>query len=496
MVKDEQVRLLRLKRMDERLTEEAAAAAAAMSRPTARKWREGPLPSESKVPRWWRTHEDAFAEVWETEVVPLLKADTDGALKAGTVLGELRQRHPGQFDDSLLRTLQRRMRDWRAVSGPEREVFFPQEHKPGREGAFDFTHCTELGVQVGGVVLVHLLFVFRLSFSGWTWVQLAFGETYEALVEGLQGALWALGGAPEVGRSDNLSAATHELRRGGGRSLNRRFKAVLDHYDMDSSRIKPGKSNENGVAEKGNDLVKTAIRQELVLRGSNEFASQEEYEVFVRRAVDKHINAGVEAKLAVEREHLQELPPAPVPNYTKYTPTVSRWSLARVASRLYSVPSRLIGHELEVHQYANELEVYYHGHLIETMPRLRGERDVRIDYRHIIWSLVRKPGAFERYRYREELFPSMTFRRAYDAMAEQPGVRADIEYVRILHLAASTMESTVEAALAALLDRGEAFDYARVKAIAKPEDKAVPVLSVPEPDLSAYDLLLSAGGEP
>lgn len=495
MVKDEQVRLLRLKRMDERLTEEAAAAAAAMSRPTARKWREGPLPSESKEARWWRTREDPFEEVWETEVVPLLEADTEGVLKARTILSEIREKHPETFDDTLLRTLQRRMRDWRAVSGPEREVFFPQDHKPGREGAFDFTHCTELGVRVGGEVLVHLLFVFRLAFSGWTWVQLAFGETYEALVEGLQGALWALDGAPVIGRSDNLSAATHELRRGGGRSLNRRFKAVLDHYDMGSSRIKPGKSNENGIAEKGNDLVKTAIRQELVLRGSDEFASQEEYEVFVRRAVDKHINAGVEAKLAAEREHLQELPPAPVPNFTKYTPTVSKWSLARVASRLYSVPSRLIGHELEVHQYANELEVYYRGRLIETMPRLRGERDVRVDYRHIIWSLVRKPGAFERYRFREELFPSLTFRRAYDAMVEQPGVRADIEYVRILHLAASTMESTVEHALDELLGRGEPFDYARVKAIAKPEEKAVPVLSVPEPDLSVYDLLLTAGGE-
>jgi hypothetical protein len=145
-------------------------------------------------------------------VVPLLKADTRGELKAGTVVGELRQRHPGQFDDSLLRTLQRRMRDWRAVSGPEREVLFPQGHEPGREGASDFTHCTELGVRVGGVVLVHLLFVFRLSFSGWTWVQIAFGETYEALVEGLQCALWALGGAH--GRAAGLPGRDVSRARG------------------------------------------------------------------------------------------------------------------------------------------------------------------------------------------------------------------------------------------------------------------------------------------
>jgi len=494
MVRDEQVELLRQKRMDDRFTEQAAAAAAGMSPPTARKWREGLLPSESKEPRWWRTREDPFEEVWQSEVVPLLEADTRRELQAGTVLGELQERHRGEFEDKHLRTLQRRIRDWRAVHGPDREVIFPQDHPPGKEGAFDFTHGTKLEVTIRGELLVHLLFVFRLAYSGWTWVQVAFGETFEALVEGLQGALWQLGGVPAVGRSDNLSAATHELKRGGGRGLNRRFKAVLDHYGTDSSRINPGESHENGGAEKGNDLVKTAIRQELALRGSRDFDTVEDYEAFARAAVAKHINAGAESKLATEREHLSALPPAPVPNYTRFEPKVSKWSLVRVGGRLYSVPSRLIGHVVVVLQYANELKVHYADRLIETMPRLRGDKDVRVDYRHIIWSLVRKPGAFEAYKFREELFPTLTFRLAYDALAGQPGVRADVEYVRILHLAASTMESTVEQALEELLRQGEPFDYMAVKAIAKPEATAVPVLSVPKPDLSKYDRLLSAGG--
>ena len=494
MVEDKQVKLLRKKRMENRMTEQAAAAASGMSAPTARRWRDGPLPSEGKTPRWWRTRKDPFEDVWEPDVVPLLKEDKERELQARTVLGELRRLHPGQFDDDLLRTLQRRMRDWRAVHGPEREVYFPQEHPPGRQGAFDFTRGTKLDVTIRGEHLVHLLFVFRLAFSGWVWIQVAFGETFEALVEGLQGALWELGGAPDLARSDNLSAATHELRRGGGRGLNRRFKEVLDHYDMDSSRIKPGKSNENGGVEKGNDLVKTAIRQGLILRGSRDFDSIEEYEAFARRTVEAYINAGAESKLATEREHLSALPPAPVPNYSKFKPKVSKWSLVRVGGRLYSVPSRLRSHELVVRQYSNVLEVYYNDRLIETMPRLRGDKDVRVDYRHIIWSLVRKPGAFEGYRYREELFPTLTFRRAYDALADLPGVRADIEYVRILHLAASTMESTVERVLAEVLDGGEPFDYATIKAIAKPEATLVPVLSVPQPDLSRYDRLLSAGG--
>jgi len=494
MVKDEQVELLRRKRMDDRLTEEAAAAAAGMSAPTARKWREGPLPSELKSPRWWRTREDPFEEVWESEVVPLLEADKRRKLQAGTVLGELMEKHPGEFESKHLRTLQRRIRDWRATDGPAREVMFPQEHPPGKEGAFDFTHGTELGVTIRGKLLVHLLFVFRLAYSGWTWIQVAFGETYEALVEGLQGALWELGGVPKVGRSDNLSAATHELKKGGGRSLNRRFKAVLDHLDMDSSRINPGESHENGGAEKGNDLVKTAIEQELLLRGSRDFSSVDEYEEFARQAVAKRINAGAAGKLAIELEQLSELPECRVPNYTKFEPTVSKWSLVRVAGRLYSVPSRLIGHKVVVLQYANEVKLYYGDRHIETMPRLRGERAVRVDYRHVIWSLVRKPGAFEGYRFREELFPTLTFRLAYDALSKQPGVRADVEYVRILHLAASTMESTVEHALQALLEQGEPFDYVAVKSIAKPEARTVPELSVPNPDLSKYDRLLSLGG--
>jgi len=305
------VKLLRKKRMEETITEQAAAAAAAMSPPTARKWRKGPMPSESKTDRWWRTREDPFDQVWLTDIVPLLLADRKRELQAKTILRELVDKHPGEFEEGHLRTLQRRIRDWRAIQGPDREIFFPQNHPPGREGAFDFTSATELEITINGVLLVHILFVFRLSFSSWIWVQVAYGETFEALVEGLQGALWELGGSPAVGRSDNLSAATHELKRCGGRGLNLRFRAVLDHYGMESTRIKPGRSNENGGAEKGNDLTKTAVGQELVLRGSRDFESVERYESFVRAAVAKHINAGAETKLLVELDHLAELPPVP-----------------------------------------------------------------------------------------------------------------------------------------------------------------------------------------
>lgn len=468
-------------------TQEAAAAAAGMSVRSARKWEQGPLPSQARQRRWWRTRPDPFAEVWEQDVVPLLEADRAGELQVKTIFEELVDRYPGRFQPGQRRTLERRVRDWRAVSGPEKKVVFPQEHPPGREGVLDFTHAKPLEVCIAGELLVHLLFVFKLSCSGWTWVQVAFGETYEALVNGLQGALWALGGVPEVVRHDNLSAATHELKRSAGRSLTRRFAGVLEHYGLRSTRIRPGEAHENGVAEKGNDLVKQALRQALVLRGRRDFASVAQYQAFVDEVVERAINRPLATQLAEERPCLRALPPARVATYTTYRPKVRRWSTLRIGNRSYSVPSRLIGHEVEVRQHADHLEVYYRGRRVETMPRLRGDQVARIDYRHVIFSLVRKPGAFARYRFREELFPSLVFRRAYDALCCWRGERADVEYVRILHLAASTLEAEVEQALSLLLEAGERFDYVAVKALARPEPVTVPTVQIPEPDLSVYD---------
>jgi hypothetical protein len=195
-------------------------------------------------------------------------------------------------------------------------------------------------------------------------------------------------------------------------------------------------------------------------------------------------------KLAIERERLGPLPSGAVPVHTTFRPRVTCWSTVRVGGRSYSVPSRLMGHEVEVRQHPDVVEVYYASKLVETMPRLRGEKAARIDYRHVIWSLVRKPGAFARYRFREELFPSLSFRRAYDSLRERRGERADVEYVRILHLAASSMESRVEQALERLLSSRAAFDYVQVRDLAAPAAAAVPELAIPKPDLGEYDRML------
>ncbi len=446
------------------------------------------------MPRSWRTRPDPFAAIWQTEVVPLLTSDEGSALEGPTILAELRRRHGEAYGAHLLRTLQRRLHEWRALHGPGKEVMFEQRHEPGREGSFDFTDASELCVTIAGEVFAHLFFQLVLSFSKWRWVGLAFSETFEALVHGLQGALWELGGVPRVWRSDNLSAATHQLP-GGGRELNRRFASVLEHYGATSTRIVPGESHQNGVAEKAHAVLKSALDQALILRGSRDFATVTDYMRLVGTVRDRIVADKPAALLTEERGHLLPLPSTRLPEYTIHTATVRQWSTIHFGRRVYSVPSRLIGCEVEVRQHPDLVEVFYRDRTkpTATMPRLRGDRYHQIDYRHVIWSLVRKPGAFARYRFREELFPSIVFRRAYDALVDARGERADVEYVRILHLAASTMQADVERVLEALLIRGERPDFATVKALAVPETTTVPVVHIPAPDLSVYDRLLAGG---
>ena len=343
--------------------QQTAAAMAGMSVRSARKWERGPLPSERKPERRWRTRPDPFGGVWEDEIEPLLRGDPGGRLKATTIIEWLEEQHPGRFSASQLRTLQRRLQDWRALHGPDQEVYFPQEHPPGREAQIDFTHGNSLGVTVAGQPYPHLLFQLILSHSGWRYAQVAFGETFPALKQGLQAALWALGGVPEVVRSDKTSAATHEVRRSRGRVLNDNYTALLDHYGLRSTRINPGQSHENGVAEQGHYRLKNAIDRALILRGSLDFDTADDYARFVRQMVERR-NRLVEGKLEREMACLRPLPPAPMPEYVNYQARVRKWSTIQVAKRTYTVPCRLIGQEVQVRLYSDRVDVYYKGHLV------------------------------------------------------------------------------------------------------------------------------------
>ena len=477
--------------MNQGKTQEAAAAAAGMSVRSARKWQTGPLPSQAKTERTWRTRKDPFEDVWHTKIEPLLEADTKAELEAKTLMQLLVDDDPERFSMGQLRSMQRRLRDWRALRGPDKEVYFEQDHPPGKEAGLDFTCGNDLGVTIAGEPFPHLLFELVLIASTWVWACVAMSESFEALISGLQRALWDLGGVPEQLVLDNMSAATHELAEGGGRSLNKRFADVCEHLGFEKvRRINVRKAHENGAVEQRHGRTKKLIRQALILRGSSDFASVEDYERFVQQTLEHSHNRHIAERLAEERARLRPLPLKPVPSYTIETPTVRRWSTIRVRNRTYSVPSRLIGHRVEVRVHPTTLELCYAGKVVEIFPRLRGDKSHRIDYRHVIASLVRKPGAFANYRFREELYPTLIFRRAYDALVASRGDRADVEYVRVLYLAAQTSECVVEGVLTRLLEGGERFDYAAVEALARPRELERPVVRIPVPDLTRYDALI------
>jgi len=337
-----------------------------------------------------------------------------------------------------------------------------------------------------------LVYHFVLTYSNWESVKVCFTETFEALSEGLQEALWRLGGIPAEHRTDNLSAATHELAKSRGRGYTERYEGLLAHYGLRPSKITPGRANENGDVESSHRGLKNAVDQRLRLRGSRDFESVPSYCSFLQMMVEER-NVARAARLAEEHARLRPLPARAVPAYRELEVTVKRGGILRVAGKPYSVPSRLIGHTVEVHLYANHLEVRYREEVVARPERVRGEGLEGVDYRHVVHSLVRKPGAFRRYVYREAMFPTEVFRRAYDALAERSEKWADLEYVRVLHLAATTMQCEVEAALEVMLLAGELPEYESVKARVVPsEPQAAPEVHVSAPDLREYDALLQA----
>lgn len=468
-----------------------AAVGAGMSEPTARKYaRSGIMPSEMKGPRTWRTRPDPYAQVWP-EIEGWLKLD--GGLEAKTIWAALTERYPGRFTPGQLRTLQRRVHQWRAQCGPPKEVFFPQVHRPGEMGQSDFTDMGELAVTIAGEPFPHLLYHFVLTYSNWESAMICPSESFESLSAGLQGALWKLGGVPQVHRTDNLSAATHELLETRGRDFTKRYQRLLDHYRMSGSRNFPGNAHENGDVESANGHLKSALDQRLRLRGVRDFPSREAYAAFIEEGVAAR-NATRAERLAEERLHLKPLPERALPSYQELHARVTRNSIIRVGKYRYMVPSRLIGRVLSVRLHADIVELEYRGAQVAVLERLIGADRGRIDYRYIIHSLVRKPGAFRRYAFREALFPTLEFRRAYDALLAEDDARADFEYVRILHLAACDGERAVEAALRTLRAEGTLPQYEAVRERVRGPRTAtgVPDVRIPPPDLSCYDRLLSS----
>lgn len=474
----------------------ASSLKAGMDRTTGRKYVAlGQLPSELEQPRTWRTREDPFVEHWE-EVVALLREQP--GLEAKTLFEVLREKYVGQYEDGQLRTLQRRVADWRASGGPEQHVVFEQRHRPGEAAQTDFTSTGELAVTVAGVLFVHLLCVLMLPFSNWQWATVCLSESMSALRRGVQRALFQLGRMPEWHQTDNSTAATHRIPAGmvervdgNKREFNAEYLALMRHFSMKPRTTQPGAKEQNGDVEASNGAVKRRLEQALLVRGSRDFETVADWQAFVDD-VQRKANSARGQRVVEELAAMRELNVSRLPEYVEEELRVCERSTIRAKRCAYSVPSRLIGALLRVRIYEDRIEAY-HGNTLELgCERLHGDNRHRVDYRHVIWSLVQKPGAFARYVYREEMFPSLVFRRAYDAIqVDKPGTKGDLEYLRILHLAASTMESDVEAALQRVFDEGKPVRIAAVKSLVKPDKIELPELAAIDVDLTSYDVLLT-----
>ena len=487
MKRDAEVILMLRERAKGR-TQEQAAARAGMSVRTARTYeRRGKLPSQLKQPRTYRSRPNPFADDWPWIAAQLKQ---DPALQGQTLFRLLCDRAPGRYQDGQLRTLQRQIAAWRAQFGPEREVIFPQVHEPGEAAQSDFTHMTNLDVTLGGVLFPHLVFHLVLVYSNVEAVQICFSESFESLVEGFETCLWQIGGVPRQHRTDHLSAAIHPLDADGRAQAKERYRLLMTHYGLEPTTNNLGVAHENGDVEQEHRQFKRAVDQALRARGSRNFADRGAYTRFLQNLV-KQRNLRRTARWLEEREALRPLPAAPLALCREVRAPVSRFSTIQVLRNTYSVPSRLIGTTVLVRVRSETVEVYRATSHLLTMPRLLGHGQHRIDYRHVIWSLIRKPGAFAHYRYRDDLFPSLVFRRAYDALRAHAAERADRHYVRLLHLAASTSESEIETAISLLLDQHVVPTFDAVRDLLRPPAaQRVPELSAPVLDLSVYDRLL------
>jgi hypothetical protein len=487
---DLQVRML----MEERRRTGKISQAATMvgiHRNTARKYiNAGKLPSEMAKRRSWRTRDDPFAGDWSQEIEPRLIDAPE--LEAKTLFDHLCTIRPDKYQENQLRTLQRRLRDWRAQCGPNKEVMFPQEHRPGEAMQTDFTWATSLGITIEGQPFPHMLCHSVLPYSNWEWATLCFSECSMALRTGVQASVFRLGRVPEWHQTDNTTAATHPLRP-RVEKFNEEYLALMRHLGMKPRTIEVGEKHQNGDVEALNGSFKRRLVQHLAMRGSRDFESPSAYERWLEEVLEK-ANRLRTKKLREELDRMKVLQVSRLPEYRDLRVQVRTWSTIRVKNNTYSVPSRLIGEDVQVRLFSDRLEVFHRDRHQLTVERLLGEGKHLINYRHVIWSLVQKPGAFRLYKFRQDMFPTLAFRRAYDQLLEKYGQRrADLEYLRVLHLAASTMESDVEVALSLLMEEQEVPIYDQVKALVTPQVPSTPILKPFEVNLSSYDNLLAVG---
>jgi len=495
-ITDQQVRLYMTDIQNH--SQRTAAARAGFSERTARRFDADPtLPSQRKIVHG-RTVADPLEGYWETDLLPLL--ENDSALQAVTLLRHLQGLHPLAFpDDRIRRTLERRVRQWRALSGPERDIIFRQTPEPGYMAQSDFTHADELQVLIAGQPFRHLLYHFVMVYSRWEHVGVVLGgESFTALAENLQQALWSLGGVPQNHRTDSLSAAFRNLTADQREDITKRYDAFVGHYGMDASRNNRGEAHENGAVESQNRHLKKAIEQALILRGSHDFATIEEYRCFIDLTVARRNKQRV-AAVQAERTHLKPLPQRRTTDFTEIVAPVTRTGGFLIKSIFYSAPSQLIGQRLRVHLYDDRIEAFLGGTLVVSHSRARrrsdGHRVHVINYHHVIHALRRKPQALWSSIYRDSLFPRTEYAEAWKVLQRdlprRDACRRMVDLLFIAHDQAC--EAELAHLLAADLDAGRAPDPKALASRLAPRHMALPRdVTVAHQSLDSFDALLGA----
>jgi hypothetical protein len=474
---NQQVLLLRKNLMT--YNQKTSAAKSGMCSKTARKYTKSQkLPRDLKSSRDWSTRSDPFEKTWDSIEELLEESPT---LEAKTILEDLILKDQTSHSMAHLRTLQRRIRDWRASKGPDQAIMFTQRYEPGQQSQSDFTCMNALKITLQQEKFDHLLFHFTLSYSSWSHVTVCHSESFENLAGSFEEAVFALGGVAGEHRTDNLTAAFNCKKT--PRVPTDKWQRLMDHYGITPSSNNPGVSNENGVVEKRHDVLKKKIDQALLLRGSRDFESLEGYADFVKQVVTTK-NALNKSRISIEGPHLKRLPVDKWSAPKIYPVKVRSTSLVHINNKVYSVPSRLIGYDLKAFVYPEKIEIFYGNALIQTMSSLTPH----IDYRHLIDSLIRKPGAFERYKYQESFFPRPIFRSTYDLLKRHNPSRNPREYLEILKLAKLNGEETVSHALYLLLEADEIPLSSCVKELLDLPPKR-PEVFVSQPSLGIYDAL-------
>jgi hypothetical protein len=485
-------------------TQEQASAKAGISERSGRRIDGGRISVLESKERHWRTRKDPFAAVWDSEIVPLLEGQP--ALDATTLFEDLQDRHPGKYGNAGKRTFQRRVKAWKALHGPDKEVMFRQVQEPGRQGLSDFTKLKDIVVSIRGEPLEHRLYHFRLPFSGWSHLKVVLGgESFSALAEGLQEALWRLGGAPLEHRTDSLSAAYKNLSAEAQEDLTERYECLCAHYGMASTRNNRGISHENGAVESPHGHLKRRIAQALLLRESADFASVEDYRQWLDALVGRFNRRCAEA-LAVERQQLQALPARRTTDYSEQVVSVTTSSTIEVKRVLYSVPARLIGERLRLHIFDDRLEGFVGSTRAISLPRVYAVNHARarcIDYRHLIGALARKPQAFRYSQLRDDLLPNATYRAIWNYLDSHLEARAACK--RIVGILALAARAECEQALGAyLLERIAAGDIPSLHALEQRFESArhgatrvdLDALHSAQHPLSVYDSLLPSHSQP